>query len=66
MPVSIHNLSGMQKSKIDQLKPTQNSQMLESADIKTTVTVPPQKVKNRHGRHEKTQIKFLEMKKYTG
>ena len=56
----------MQKSKIDQLKPIQNWQMLGSADIKTTtVTVPPQKVKKRHGRYKNT-VKFLEMKKYTG
>lgn len=66
MPVSSQKLSGMQKSKIDQLKPIQNWQMLASADIKTTVTVPPQKVKKRHGRYKNTHIKFLEMKKYTG
>lgn len=66
MPVSSQKLSGMQKSKIDQLKPIQNWQMLGSADIKTTtVTVPPQKVKKRHGRYKNT-VKFLEMKKYTG
>lgn len=43
MPVSSQKLPGMQKSKIDQLKPMRNWEMLESADIKTTtVTVPPQ------------------------
>lgn len=36
MPVSSQKLRGMQKSKIDQLKPMRNWEMLESADIKTT------------------------------